>query len=1562
MRSTAWTGSEDGFSNLGIRGLTLSEAAPHLPGQGIVAMKIRMIPPSRVSSLSPGRIALGYAVVALLWIAFSDAVVTYFNLRPFVMTIKGSVFVFVTALLLYFTIRRLIHALSRSNRELRAISVCNQVLLRATDEQSLINGICRIVCEEAGYRMAWVAYAEHDEAKSVRFAACTGAEETYLVSLGITWGETERSCGPTGTAIRTGKTCCIQDFATDPGLAPWRDSGLLRDFRSAIALPLKDEHANTFGSLSIYSARPDAFTSEEVRLLEELAGDMAFGIVTLRSRAARNEAEEALRKSEAYLAEAQRLSHTGSWAFNPVTMKMHYWSDETFRIWGFDPQDGPPSQEQLFERIHPEDRATVKTISNEALREKTDRDYELRLVLPDGTVKHIHTTVHVVLDGKGDTVEFIGTNVDVTEPKRAGNALRESEANLNRAQEIAHVGSWHLDIARNRLTWSDEVFRIFGVPSGTALTYEAFLDRIHPADRESVHNAWCAALHGAPYDIEHRIVVDGDVKWVRERAQLEFNKEAEATSGIGTVQDVTERKQAEEERRQSAERFRAIADYTYDWENWVGVDGKLLWVNPAVERITGYSVDDCMAMPDFPIPIVAEADREAFAQQMREAVQGSTRNDFEFRVRHKDGHLAWVAASWQPIQDSRGARLGYRSSIRDIAERKRAEEALRHSEAYLAEAERLTHTGSWALDVASGNYVYSSKEYIRISGFDPQQGLPAKDQPLQQIHPDDVDKFWRAYKKLIDEKVDSEGEYRIVLPDGTVKYVHAVRHPVLNANGELVEVVGTTIDITERKRAEEALRRSETYLAESQRLSHTGSFGFDVVSNKYVYASEECRRIFELDAQESLPPREAVSRLIHPEDWERAKEDFEKLLREKVDNVTQFRLVLPSGAVKHLQVIRHPVVNDERKVVTILGTVVDITERTRVEEEVRNTAAQWQATFDAVQDYVLLLDKDFRILRANRAAAEFLKLPSSKIVGQQCHYLFHGTPEPPAQCPLAKLRRSRQHEQAEVLAQKGGPWFSVSVDPVFNPGGELTQIVHVARDITERKRAEEALRRSEAYLLEAQRLSHTGSWAWSPVTRQSLYWSEEMFRIFGLRPEESPPTTEVFFQRIHPEDLDRTSELLNKAALGNMEYEQEHRIVLPDGSVKHIHAIGHPVLDERGQVAEYVGSAIDITERKQAEKALREGETRFRTFVDHAGDALFVYDLEQRIVVDVNRSACESLGCSRQELIGKTPLAFHLDSYQAEMESIVERALAGETVIDRHRHRRKDGAVFPVEVHTTVILYGGRRFLLMVARDISDRVRAEEQSDKLRQLEAELAHLDRLTILGELTASIAHEVNQPLSGVVSNGGACVRWLAGDVPNLEEAREAARRIVRDGKRAGEVIARIRALTRKAPTPREKLDLNETLRQVLALIGDQAKRNSVTIRTQFADNLSPVSGDQVQLQQVMLNLAMNAIDAMSNVSERARELVISTRNIDTDQVQVTMEDSGVGLDPNTMQKIFEPFYTTKPTGMGMGLSISRSILQSHGGRLWATANNGPGTTFCFTLPKYHEEESHAGVSAA
>jgi PAS domain S-box-containing protein len=535
--------------------------------------------------------------------------------------------------------------------------------------------------------------------------------------------------------------------------------------------------------------------------------------------------------------------------------------------------------------------------------------------------------------------------------------------------------------------------------------------------------------------------------------------------------------------------------------------------------------------------------------------------------------------------------------------------------------------------------------------------------------------------------------------------------------------------------------------------------------------------------------------------------------------------------------------------------------------------------------------------------------------------------------------------------------------PVFNGAGDVGEFVGTTVDVTERRRAEETLRRSEAYLAEAQRLTHTGSWAYVPATEKAIYWSKEMFRIFDLDPQQGPPAAETVLQRIHPEDRDSTLGIFRKAALEKTELEHHHRLVLPDGTVKYIHVIGHPVFDLSGQVIEFVGTNVDETERKRAEEEVRTAETRFRASVDHLTDALFIHDDQddQGRVMDVNQQACDSLGYSREELIGMTAFDYDALVDATFMRSIKEQVARGEIFSFESVHRRKDGTTFPVEVRARPFWHGDHRFGLALVRDITDRKRAQAERERLRQLEAELAHMNRVSMMGELAASIAHELNQPLSGVVVNGNACLRWLAGESPNLEEARENARRIVRDGKRAGDIIGRIRALATKTATAMARLDMNETVQEVIALAQTEVRRNGVTLRTELADDLSPVLGDRVQLQQVVLNLVMNAVEAMSTVGERPRELAIRTQNDDGDLVRITVQDSGIGLDPQSMERIFDAFYTTKSGGMGMGLSISRSIVQNHGGRLSAVANDGPGTTLQFTLQKYDSAARNSVVGA-
>jgi len=381
-------------------------------------------------------------------------------------------------------------------------------------------------------------------------------------------------------------------------------------------------------------------------------------------------------------------------------------------------------------------------------------------------------------------------------------------------------------------------------------------------------------------------------------------------------------------------------------------------------------------------------------------------------------------------------------------------------------------------------------------------------------------------------------------------------------------------------------------------------------------------------------------------------------------------------------------------------------------------------------------------------------------------------------------------------------------------------------------------------------------------------------------------------------------------------------------------------------------------------RQLQQQEKKFREAVETMPALAFVA-LRDGYRTFLNRGWMEYTGLTLQQASGYDwQAAFHPDDRERVVDAWRRSAPAGARFEYEARLRRHDGEYRWFE--TRVAPLRNKRGDVVkwcgVATDIEDRKRAEQEREKLRQLEAELAHLNRVSMMGELTASIAHEVNQPLAGVVSNASAGLRWLGGSVPNLEEVREGLRRIVRDGKRAGEVIVRIRAMTTRTTAPRERLDLNQTIGEVLVLVGDAAKKDRVFIRTEFADDLAPVAGDRVQLQQVVLNLIMNAIEAMSSVIDRPRELVITTRNTDADQVQVTVEDSGPGIDPDKIDKIFDSFYTTKPGGMGMGLSISRSILQAHGGRLWATPKDGPGTVFYFSIPKYSEQLSYAGSAGA
>jgi C4-dicarboxylate-specific signal transduction histidine kinase len=302
---------------------------------------------------------------------------------------------------------------------------------------------------------------------------------------------------------------------------------------------------------------------------------------------------------------------------------------------------------------------------------------------------------------------------------------------------------------------------------------------------------------------------------------------------------------------------------------------------------------------------------------------------------------------------------------------------------------------------------------------------------------------------------------------------------------------------------------------------------------------------------------------------------------------------------------------------------------------------------------------------------------------------------------------------------------------------------------------------------------------------------------------------------------------------------------------------------------------------------------------------------------------------------------------------VIDRVPEGKDFDFEHRLLMPDGSVKYLRVvgRPSNDASGYFEFVGAVT-DITERKQAEEELHQkevsLREVQTELAHVSRVTTMGELAASIAHEVNQPLAGIVTNANSSLRWLAGDSPNLAEAREAIRRIIRDGNRAGEVVSRMRALFKKASTSKERFDVNGAIEEVVVLTQSEVRRNKVALRMELAANLPPVMGDRVQLQQVVVNLILNAIEAMSTVEGRERDLVIRTQRGEGDEVRVAVQDSGIGLDPKNVERIFDAFHTTKPGGLGMGLPISRSIIEAHGGQLWAKAISPRGAAFEFTVP--------------
>jgi PAS domain S-box-containing protein len=474
---------------------------------------------------------------------------------------------------------------------------------------------------------------------------------------------------------------------------------------------------------------------------------------------------------------------------------------------------------------------------------------------------------------------------------------------------------------------------------------------------------------------------------------------------------------------------------------------------------------------------------------------------------------------------------------------------------------------------------------------------------------------------------------------------------------------------------------------------------------------------------------------------------------------------------------------------------------------------------DVTHDAVLVRDTNDVIRYWNRGAEELYGWSSSETLGQVTHELMQTVfPEPIEIIRNILIGSSRWEGELSQTKRDGtrvtvASRWSVQWDQQGNP----VAFLETNTDVSERKQAEDALRRSEAYLAEAQRLSLTGSFGWR-VANQEIVWSNETRRIFQLDPEVKP-TLDFIVQRTHPSDVAGVRDIIERAAREEQDWDYEHRLLMPDGSIKFVNVVARATRDASGNV-EFVGAIMDVTATKRAEVALQ-------------------------------------------------------------------------------------------------------------------------------QAQSDLAHVNRITTLGEMTASIAHEVSQPISAIVTNASAGLRWLTAQPPALEEAKQTLIRICNNAKRAGEVVAGIRALAKKMPIRKDWLNVNDVVTEIVALTRGEVEKSNVSVSTALAGKLPPVFGDRIQLQQVVLNLVVNAIEAMSAEYEQRRELWINSK-AEGAGILVSVSDSGPGIDPEHADHLFDAFHTTKPDGIGMGLAICRSIIEAHDGRLWVSPNTPRGAVFQFSLP--------------
>jgi PAS domain S-box-containing protein len=1090
--------------------------------------------------------------------------------------------------------------------------------------------------------------------------------------------------------------------------------------------------------------------------------------------------------------------------------------------------------ERIRKDIHPDDIERARGERQRSLSRGIPFEIERRALGKDGNYRWFLFRYKPLLDEAGIVSRWFCTATDIEDMKKEDERLRlavdTTPAFIHTARPnglVDHLNRRWLDYLGLPMDAALALCEVLDIPTASKpdLSNWDFSSVIHSDDLAGITDTWRQVVTtGVPKDHEARIRrFDGTYRWFLFRAAPLYDKAGNIIKWYGASTDIEDRKRAEEEVRQReieiANQLRQVINTTPGLAWTARPDGSSDFLNQQWLDYAGLSMEDAVGW-GFMVAIHPE-DVPSMMEDYQSALRSGGLFETEARVRRHDGEYRRFLFRGSALRDNEGNIVKWVGIDTDVEDRRRAEDALRASEQSLrlivdsipGLVHAMTPTGE--VEIVSQQVMdFFGKTFEELKG-----------DWTSLLHPDDYERVLLAWSRSLEVGQPVDIEHRVLRFDGVYVWVHSRGLALRNSEDQVIRWYYLITEIDERKKAEEKLKRSEDYLLEAQRLSHTGSFGCKVSTGEMIW-SDETFRIFEYD-RDTRPTVERILQRAHPEDKSLVQGYVGRAMRDGKDCDFEYRLLLPDQSVKHLRVVAH-----------------------------------------AVKDAA------------------------------------------------------------------GSPEFL----------GAVT-------DITERKRAHEALRQSESYLLEAQRLAKTGSFRWEVSSMNPIYLSEEAFRIFGFDPDQGLPTWEDRRQRVHPGDQARWQDAVDRAIAEKSAYEVDYRILLPGETIKHLHLVGHPMLNDSGDLVEFFGTVVDITERWKAEEALRESEHHLRLLIEAVPALIWCAMPGDGRVIYANQRFCNYAGRTLDALLEfKWMALIHPDDAETTRMSWRHALETGEPHEITHRIRRDDGEYHWFQTLAEPLRDRENRITQWYGLNI-DIDESRKMAEALRATQTRLSRAAQLATVAELSASIAHEINQPLGAVVANGDACEMWLSTVPPNLERARLAVQRIVRDGNAAAEVIHRIRALFKQALPNKAVLDMNDVIAEVIRLASNEIQRKKIKIETDLAIDLPLTSADRVQMQQLMINLVQNAIEAMETVVDHPKLLTLRSRRSDAETILIEVCDHGSGLE--NADRVFEPFLTTKEKGMGMGLSISRSIVDAHEGSLWATQNKDQGTTFSFTIPVLTEK---------